>query len=254
MATPKRKGASKVADVPADILAQLNAGEIESATLSESLAMDFSVLLCHVLPSLEDEKDKIDPKAGVTKRMNTVADIIYARYGMEPLSMLAEHSSDLVRGWGAYLVAKNVQLTLKEAIDAMIPFAADSHFGVREWCWLALRPAIVAEPEEAIRYLTPLSSSDDENLRRFASEATRPRGVWATHIKQLKTEPELGLPIIEPLQADPSRYVQDSVANWLNDAWKSSPEWVETLCTQWDKHNNSDATGYIIKRALRNRK
>jgi 3-methyladenine DNA glycosylase AlkC len=50
---------------------------------------------------------------------------------------------------------------------------------------------------------------------------------------------------------DPSRYVQDSCANWLNDASKSNSEWVVNYCEQWRKKSESAAMIYIIRRALR---
>ncbi|MFS8184690.1 DNA alkylation repair protein [Pseudovibrio denitrificans] len=254
MVTTSRKGASRVADVPADVLRELNAGRIEAATLAENLATDFAALLTQVLPELSDDAAKLDSKAGITKRMAGVAALIHKRHGAGKLDFLTSHPSDLVRGWGAYLLASLPELTLESRIAQMRPFAVDHHFGVREWSWLALRPYIVAAPEESIEILRPWTGETSEYLRRFAVEAIRPRGVWSAHIPELKSDPSLALSLLEPVRSDPSRYVQDSVANWLNDAWKSQPNWVEQLCEDWLKQSSSEATSYIAKRALRNQK
>jgi len=254
MVSAARKGASRVADVAPDILARLNAGEIEAATLSESLATDFAALLATTIPELATHAQQIDSKAGITKRMVQVARILSDESGQARLAWLSQHRSDLLRGWGAYLLALDESLSLPTKLQTMRPFADDPHFGVREWAWLALRPEIAEQPREAIQALVPFATESSEYLRRFACEAIRPRGVWAAHIKLLKEQPEHALSILEPLRADPSRYVQDSVANWLNDAWKSQPTWVEALCARWMDDSPTGATAYIVKRALRNKK
>jgi 3-methyladenine DNA glycosylase AlkC len=110
---------------------------------------------------------------------------------------------------------------------------------------------VVAELDAALAALAGWTSEPAPNLRRFASEATRPRGVWCAHLKTLKERPSLGLPILEPLRADPSPYVQDSVSNWLNDASKDRPDWVRETCLRWCAESAAPETARIVRRALR---
>jgi 3-methyladenine DNA glycosylase AlkC len=123
--------------------------------------------------------------------------------------------------------------------------------GVREIAWMAVRAEISKNLNESISIFSKWILDKNENVRRFAIEATRPRGVWCEHIEALKNNPALALPILEPLKSDHSKYVQNSVANWLNDASKTQPEFVIDICKKWQKESNTKETDYIVKKALR---
>lgn len=245
--------------IPFERLSLLNSGQDASGNLAEGLAVDFAVLMAAAVPQVGAtalEKMRQTASWGISKRMVLAGELALDAVGRQGFKALAEHRSDTVRGWVCYALAheyalKNNGEPLTNLLDAVRTFADDAHFGVREWVWLAVRPHIAAQPLQAIGHLAGWATAPSERVRRFASESTRPRGVWCAHMNILKENPSLGLPVLEPLKADPSKYVQDSVGNWLNDAAKSQPHWVRALCDQWLAHSPCKATEYICKRALR---
>lgn len=263
----QRTGAAKIALIPPHVLQLLNAGRIPTVNLNEFLALDLGALACQVAtdvgltPQAERLQDTLALLGAIKpmKRHEHIARALYDLTAALPTpslrdataQRLADHPSDVARCWAAQWVMFS-GLSLADKLTVQRRFASDPHFGVREIAWAAVRPDVVAQPEAALELLAPWVREADERLRRFASELTRPRGVWCAPIALLKAQPELALPLLEPLRSDPSRYVQNSVANWLNDAGKTQPQWVPQLCQRWQRLSPTDATRYIVRRACRN--
>lgn len=255
--TATRKGATRAADIPAHVLQALSRGEMQSATLAECLALDQAMLARTVFAGLSAPALKAVDAAcelGVLKRTTRIGAVLLDEMGETGIAQSRSHGADMVRGWACFMIGAQSELDLQARLAAIRPLADDAHFGVREWAWMAVRPHLAQQLKASIAHLAPWTAQPSERLRRFASEALRPRGVWCAHIPALKHEPEQALPILSPLRADLSVYVQDSVANWLNDAAKDQPDWVRDLCDQWLQATPADATRRICQRAMRNLK
>ena len=265
MNTTKRKGSIRMKDIPETVLKRLNKGEEETITLVEILAVNQLSLIKTVYPALglenfiyEIEKtwEKEVMPITFTKRFSIVCSSMISEIKTEKqlcstVGKLKQHNSDIIRCYGAMLVGLYPNWDLKQKLLSIVDFANDKHSGVRELAWMSLREPFLEETKTGIKLLTAWTKNESENLRRFASEISRPRGVWCRHSELLKEHPELGLPILTPLRSDKSRYVQNSVANWLNDASKSNADFVKQTINNWISTTSSSETNYIAKRGMR---
>ena len=254
-----RIGARKTSEVPSTVLDALNKGEIATVNLVESLAMDQVVLLKSTIPATYQEdlikaikEEKAD---SYLKQVKCIGATLYrlanSKSDNDLLPYLMSHKSDTVRCWATIWIGSSQNPVLTKLNDIK-PLAADKHFGVREIAWIAVREDILNSPEESIEFLSNWVMSSDENIRRFASESIRPKGVWCRQFKWIQEHPEAALRILDALKDDPTKYVQDSVANWLNDLSKTNPSWVQTITQAWlDENPNSKNTAYICRRAIR---
>ena len=255
-----RKAPRSRSDIPDEILGALNSGWIETKTLVEWLSVDRVRLFlslanaCELPLDSEDRKELQDVRGlSALKQSWGVARVLsrHVALGDAAYAQLVEHRSDVVREWCALLVGMVAELKFSRRLAWMKTLADDRNSAVRELAWMGLRPHIAADPVATIGSLVPWTGSRNERLRRFASEVTRPRGVWCEHIALLRDAPVLGLPILEPLRSDTSLYVRNSVANWLNDASKTAPDWVMQITSHWLRSSKSRETEYIVRRARR---
>lgn len=260
-----RKGARIVIDVPLLIIQLLNAGKIETVNLTEWLAVDHLKLIASTFPEIGIEQDTIEMITAELKKqkknsamtsIKLIGQMLHQLCSKTNrlrsiLNSLSSHQSDSIRCYAPYLIALNEELNIEEKLTQSKSLISDKHFGVREVVWMALRPEVDIHLKKSIEILCEWTKDKDENIRRFTTEVTRPRGVWCKHIEQFKKEPQLALPILNYLKADESKYVQDSVGNWLNDTSKSKPDFVISICERWKRESPTKQIEKIIKRAKR---
>lgn len=259
-----RKGYNARAAIPPELRAALDAGLEEPLTLAEWLAVDAGKLLAAVLPAagLAEHSEALGDlarraaEAGVMRRQRAIAAALLecVRAAAAPQACyeyFAAHRSGVVREWAALMWSADPGYDLATRLAAARRFAADASMNVREIAWSSFRPYLAEALDEALVLLVPWARDPDPNLRRCAIEATRPRGVWCAHIERLKRQPEIALPLLEAVRADDSRYVQLSLANWLNDASKHRPDWVRGLTERWLAESPPAATRWIVNHARR---
>ncbi|MCL2285806.1 MAG: DNA alkylation repair protein [Firmicutes bacterium] len=140
-------------------------------------------------------------------------------------------------------VAVNGLDHLKESAAAM------EHITKYTTCEFAVRPFIDKYPTKMLEILLEWSKSDNEHVRRLASEGTRYAIPWGARLQTVKENPGYALPILENLKDDPSEYVRKSVANNLNELSKIAPDLVINLVSKWK--GGSKNTDWIVKHASR---
>lgn len=130
--------------------------------------------------------------------------------------------------------------TSMEALKFFTAFGS-SEFAIREF--------LRRDPKRTLAVMKTWARDENDNVRRLASEGSRPRLPWSFRLDALMSDPEMAAPILEKLKADDSLYVRKSVANHLNDITKLHPDWVMTRLEGWplDKPH----TAWIARHALR---
>lgn len=257
----KRKGFNSIKNIPKEIKEQLNLGVIESITLSEWLSVNQIFLLKSFLKEnnrityidkIDNNLNYSDSSIVLNKRIGRfLYEMSIVNCDSDILDLLTNHISDRVRCWAISFILSENNLNIKDILDRIKIFANDDNFNVREFVWLSVRDYVINDLNNSLYLLKDWTKDPSPYIRRFASEVTRPIGVWSRHIEKLKTNPSLALHILEPLKSDTSRYVQNSVANWLNDVNKNNPRFVADLVNRWREESKTKETEYIAKRATR---
>ncbi|MFD0502264.1 DNA alkylation repair protein [Streptomyces chiangmaiensis] len=114
----------------------------------------------------------------------------------------------------------------------------------------ALRVLLRHDVDRALRIVTGWTASPDSDVRRLASEGTRPYLPWSIRVPALISRPGATVPVLDVLYSDESEYVRRSVANHLNDLSRDHADLVVTTARGW-LAAPTPTTGRLVRHGLR---
>ncbi|TFB87323.1 DNA alkylation repair protein [Cryobacterium algoricola] len=114
----------------------------------------------------------------------------------------------------------------------------------------AIRILLEHDLDRALPVVLGWTASSDADVRRLASEGTRPFLPWARRVPGILAEPTATLPILHALYRDEDEVVRRSVANHLNDLSRQQPELVVATTAAWLADPDAN-TARLVRHALR---
>ena len=135
--------------------------------------------------------------------------------------------------------------------DFDISMQAISEITKRNTGEYAIRPFLEQDFDRTFKAMKIWSKSENKHIRRLSCEGLRPRLPWAKKLQICIDQPELLLPILNQLKNDSSKYVQNSVANCVNDILKDNFEIGQSLIKDWCVDFTAQRK-WIIMHAIRN--
>jgi 3-methyladenine DNA glycosylase AlkC len=136
------------------------------------------------------------------------------------------------------------------ADDLEFSLAALREITTRFSAEFAIRPFLNLFPNQVLATLQVWTEDQHYHVRRLCSEGTRPRLPWA---RSLMLPHDVGIPLLDRLFADPTRYVTRSVANHVNDVSKKDPDLALDTLERWRSlgHQQPREMSYVIRHAAR---
>ncbi|MGY5030358.1 DNA alkylation repair protein [Streptomyces sp. 900116325] len=114
----------------------------------------------------------------------------------------------------------------------------------------ALRILLRHDLDRALGIIAGWVASPDADVRRLASEGTRPYLPWAVRVPELIARPGVTVPVLDALHRDDSEYVRRSVANHLNDLSRDHADLAVATARRW-LDAPAPTTERLMRHALR---
>lgn len=180
----------------------------------------------------------------IATQLNSFIELDY----LQTLAVICEIAPHFTSYEGMFIPAFVEKFGLHEFTSSIDALSYITQFSSAEF---AVRPFIEQYPEQMHKVLLTWSASDNQHIRRLASEGSRPRLPWAMALPKFKKDPRYLLPILDALKNDNSEYVRRSVANNLNDIAKDHPQIVVEIAQRWLAESKIIETKRLVKHACR---
>lgn len=196
---------------------------------------------------LDNEWEGLELKGRIRKITTSLGVCLPEKYAEAIHILLVVNES--CSGFPYLILPDFVEVYGQEAADWDLSMLALEKFTVHSTSEYAVRPFIIRESERMMKQMLQWAGSDNEHVRRLASEGCRPRLPWGQALVLFKKDASPILPILEQLKEDPSLYVRKSVANNLNDIAKDHPQFIIELARRWLGENHY--TDWIVRHGCR---
>lgn len=157
------------------------------------------------------------------------------------------------RGWLIWpvtsaIATKAVEDGSSEAFDDAMTLLAE--LTGRLTSEFAIRALLRHDLDRALDHILRWTTSDDMDVRRLASEGTRPYLPWSTRVPEITARPGVTVPVLDALYRDEEEYVRRSAANHLNDLSRDAPALVVETARRWLAAPDTN-TSRVVRHGLR---
>ncbi len=153
-------------------------------------------------------------------------------------------------GWWLWPIGRYVERHALEDVEASMRFIKE--FTKRQTGEYAIRPILIEHTERTMHKMLEWSRDENVHVRRLSSEGLRLYLPWTKRTTVALEYIELFTQILTNLKDDPSKFIQKSIGNNLNDLYKYDPALADGIISKWEDEGLSDSAKWIIKYGRRN--
>jgi 3-methyladenine DNA glycosylase AlkC len=207
-------------------------------------------------PALREAGDRLEPLP-LRARADLLADALLVDLtpGYEPAAAVirAALADGAFTGWmlwpvGEAAVTRALEDGSQRAFDDAMALLAE--LTPRMTSEFAIRRLLIQDLDRALGIIRDWTAHPDEQVRRLASEGTRPYLPWAVRVPGIIDRPAATLPILDELFQDDGEAVRRSVANHLNDVSRHAPDDVVATAARWNATPGGH-TAWVVRHGLR---